>query len=101
MSDRIKVSPLSKHLAVSIYYFQPQYSKHLLSISEKNNCNLPIFTFSKFRICKLVKSKRIFKVCDLKMSLSIAPGAIVCNESVLIGDISIGSRTVVHPKVLI
>ena len=35
------------------------------------------------------------------MSLSIAPGAIVCNESVLIGDISIGSRTVVHPKVII
>jgi hypothetical protein len=35
------------------------------------------------------------------MSLSIAPGAIVCNESVLIGDISIGSRTVVHPKVIL
>jgi dynactin-6 len=32
------------------------------------------------------------------MSLTIQPGAIVCNESQLIGDISIGTRTVVHPK---
>ena len=32
------------------------------------------------------------------MSLTIAPGAIVCNESQLVGEISIGSRTVIHPK---
>ncbi len=32
------------------------------------------------------------------MSLNIAPGAIVCNESQLVGDISIGTRSVVHPK---
>ena len=32
------------------------------------------------------------------MSLTIAPGAIVCNESQLVGEISIGTRTVVHPK---
>ena len=32
------------------------------------------------------------------MSLTIAPGAIVCNESHLIGEISIGTRSVVHPK---
>lgn len=32
------------------------------------------------------------------MSLTIAPGAIVCNESELIGEISIGTRSVVHPK---
>merc|ERR1711997_15216 len=33
-----------------------------------------------------------------KMSLTIASGAIVCNESQLVGEISIGTRTVVHPK---
>ena len=33
------------------------------------------------------------------MSLTIATGAIVCNESQLVGEISIGTRTVVHPKV--
>ena len=32
------------------------------------------------------------------MSLTIAPGAIVCNESHLMGEISIGTRSVVHPK---
>ena len=32
------------------------------------------------------------------MALTIAPGAIVCNESHLVGEVSIGSRTVVHPK---
>ncbi len=32
------------------------------------------------------------------MSLTISPGAIVCNESELVGEISIGTRTVVHPK---
>ena len=31
-------------------------------------------------------------------NLSIAAGAVVCNESVLVGDITIGARTVVHPK---
>ena len=31
-------------------------------------------------------------------SVTIASGAIVCNESTIIGDVSIGTRTVVHPK---
>ena len=31
-------------------------------------------------------------------SVTIASGAIVCNESTIVGDVSIGSRTVVHPK---
>ena len=35
------------------------------------------------------------------MSLTIATGAIVCNESQLVGEISIGTRTVVHPKVCV
>lgn len=32
------------------------------------------------------------------MSLHIASGATICKESVLIGDITIGTRTVIHPK---
>ncbi len=32
------------------------------------------------------------------MSLQIASGATVCIESVLVGDITIGARTVIHPK---
>lgn len=34
-------------------------------------------------------------------TLTIAPGALVCNESHLIGDVQIGSRTVIHPKAII
>ena len=30
--------------------------------------------------------------------LQVAPGAVVCNESQLLGDITIGARTVIHPK---
>ncbi|XP_060569669.1 dynactin subunit 6-like, partial [Ruditapes philippinarum] len=33
-----------------------------------------------------------------KSSVKIAPGAIVCDECELHGDITIGTRTVVHPK---
>ena len=33
-----------------------------------------------------------------KSSVKIAPGAVVCNECELKGDITIGPRTVVHPK---
>jgi len=33
-----------------------------------------------------------------KMSIKIAPGAVVCNECELIGDISIGTKTVIHPR---
>ena len=33
--------------------------------------------------------------------VSISPGAVVCNESVLSGDISIGARTVIHPKAIL
>jgi dynactin-6 len=31
-------------------------------------------------------------------SVKIAPGAMVCNECELHGDITIGSMTVIHPK---
>lgn len=31
-------------------------------------------------------------------SVKIAPGAVVCNECELHGDITIGSMTVIHPK---
>ncbi len=30
--------------------------------------------------------------------LHISPGAVVCNESSLVGEVSVGARTVVHPK---
>ncbi|KAK7095895.1 dynactin subunit 6-like isoform X1 [Littorina saxatilis] len=33
-----------------------------------------------------------------KSSVKIAPGAVVCDECELIGDITIGARTVIHPK---
>ncbi len=36
---------------------------------------------------------------DMSSSLlHIAPGAVVCNESSLVGEVSVGARTVVHPK---
>lgn len=31
----------------------------------------------------------------------ITPGALVCNEAELVGDVAIGVRTVVHPKATI
>jgi dynactin-6 len=31
----------------------------------------------------------------------IAPGAVVCNEAMIVGDVSIGARTVVHPRAVI
>ena len=31
-------------------------------------------------------------------SVSIAAGAVVCSECKIIGDVSIGSKTVIHPK---
>lgn len=31
----------------------------------------------------------------------ISPGAVVCKESILVGEITIGARTVVHPKAVI
>ena len=33
-----------------------------------------------------------------KSLLKITPGALVCNEAEIIGDVSIGVRTIVHPK---
>ena len=30
--------------------------------------------------------------------LKITPGALVCNEAEIIGDVTIGVRTVIHPK---
>ena len=35
---------------------------------------------------------------DSKGSVKISAGAVVCNESELRGDITIGARTVIHPK---
>ena len=35
---------------------------------------------------------------DSKGSVKISAGAVVCNESELKGDITIGARTVIHPK---
>jgi len=35
---------------------------------------------------------------DIKGSVKISAGAVVCNESELRGDITIGARTVIHPK---
>jgi len=35
---------------------------------------------------------------SLKSNVKIAPGAVVCNECELKGDITIGTKTVVHPK---
>ena len=35
---------------------------------------------------------------DSKASVKISGGAVVCNESELRGDITIGARTVIHPK---
>ena len=37
----------------------------------------------------------------LLFSVKIAPGAVVCFESKLRGDITIGSKTIVHPKATI
>lgn len=34
-------------------------------------------------------------------SLKIAPGAVVCEESILKGDISIGAKTIIHPRACI
>ncbi|CAH1788756.1 unnamed protein product, partial [Owenia fusiformis] len=34
----------------------------------------------------------------LKNSIKIAPGAIVCSECEIKGDVTIGARTVIHPK---
>ncbi|KAH3820571.1 hypothetical protein DPMN_122315 [Dreissena polymorpha] len=35
---------------------------------------------------------------NIKSSVKIATGAVVCDESELVGDITIGARTVIHPK---
>jgi len=35
---------------------------------------------------------------SLKSNVKIAPGAVVCNECELKGDITIGTKTVIHPK---
>ncbi|KAL4226747.1 Dynactin subunit 6 [Mactra antiquata] len=37
-------------------------------------------------------------MANQKSSIKIAPGAVVCDESELHGDITIGTRTVIHPK---
>lgn len=33
-----------------------------------------------------------------RRDLTIAPGAVVCSECEVAGDVSIGARTVIHPK---
>lgn len=37
----------------------------------------------------------------IKTTLKIAPTAVVCNEAVLFGDVTIGEGTVVHPRAII
>jgi len=37
-------------------------------------------------------------VMSEKPTVNIAPGAVICSESTIIGDVTIGTRTVVHPK---
>ncbi|XP_071636280.1 dynactin subunit 6 isoform X1 [Temnothorax longispinosus] len=36
-----------------------------------------------------------------RVNLKIAPGAVVCEESILKGDISIGAKTIIHPRACI
>ncbi|KYM81158.1 Dynactin subunit 6 [Atta colombica] len=36
-----------------------------------------------------------------RANLKIAPGAVVCEESILKGDISIGAKTIIHPRACI
>ncbi|CAJ0935888.1 unnamed protein product [Ranitomeya imitator] len=40
----------------------------------------------------------LLKQAQLQKSVKIAPGAVVCVESEIKGDVTIGPRTVVHPK---
>ncbi|PRP77311.1 dynactin subunit 6-like [Planoprotostelium fungivorum] len=40
-------------------------------------------------------------ISQIKTTLKIAPTAVVCNEAVLHGDITIGEGTVVHPRAII
>ncbi|KAJ8311637.1 hypothetical protein KUTeg_010992 [Tegillarca granosa] len=35
---------------------------------------------------------------ESRSSVKITPGAVVCDECELVGDITIGARTVIHPK---
>lgn len=37
-------------------------------------------------------------VGNRRLNLKISPGAVVCEESILKGDITIGPRTVIHPR---
>ncbi|WAR25210.1 DCTN6-like protein [Mya arenaria] len=34
----------------------------------------------------------------IDFNVKISPGAVVCDESEIIGDVTIGTRTVIHPK---
>ena len=47
---------------------------------------------------KCVSDRMSTKENKDKSSIKIAPGAVVCNECELKGDITIGPRTVIHPK---
>lgn len=38
---------------------------------------------------------------SLLKRLKVSPGAVVCDESVLKGDITIGPKCVIHPKAII
>ena len=40
----------------------------------------------------------VYKRMSGQQSLKIIPGAVVCNEAEVYGDVSIGVRTVIHPK---
>lgn len=55
-----------------------------------NNCKLH---------CRVSSVKwRMYSFFLYLRSLKIATGAVICDESILKGDITIGSKTVVHPR---
>ena len=69
---------------------------YLSSVKRKHGFanSIDVFTIINVIKYKIDSFNLIFDLFRVK----IAPGAIVCNECELMGDITIGSRTVVHPK---
>ena len=55
---------------------------------------------TKFKKILVVESlpHLLIKLVSLSNSLKIAVGAVICDESILKGDITIGAKTVVHPR---
>lgn len=46
----------------------------------------------------IINNYSVDKAMSAKSSVKIAPGAVVCNECELKGDITIGSMTIIHPR---